>query len=49
VAAQEEESVFAVPMEFGRTLRYALRSNARTARLASLIMLIAVIYWIILL
>lgn len=31
--------------EFGRTVRYALGSNERTARLAALIMLIAVIYW----
>jgi hypothetical protein len=28
-----------------RTIRYSLASNARTARLASLIMLIATIYW----
>lgn len=36
-----------VPREFGRTVRFCLHSNARTARLASLIMLVAVIYWII--
>lgn len=35
--------------EFGRTARYALASNQRTARLASLIMLVAVIYWLIML
>lgn len=35
--------------EFGRTVRYAVGSNERTARLASLIMLIAVIYWLIIL
>lgn len=35
--------------QIGRTVRYAVGSNARTARLASLIMLIAVIYWLYLL
>lgn len=35
--------------EAGKTVRYALRSNERTARLATLIMLIAVIYWLMLL
>jgi hypothetical protein len=35
--------------EMGRTMRYALQSNQRTARLAALIMLIAVIYWLVLL
>lgn len=35
--------------EVGRTVRYALVSNARTARLATLLMLIAVLFWLILL
>lgn len=35
--------------EVGRTVRYAVASNARTARLATLIMLIAVIYWLVML
>ena len=38
-----------VPEEIGRTVRYSLASNPRTIRLASLIMLIAVIYWLIVL
>jgi hypothetical protein len=35
--------------EVGRTVHYALASNVRTIRLASLIVLIAVIYWLLLL
>jgi len=32
-----------------RTVRYALASNQRTVRLAILMMLIAVIYWLVML
>lgn len=35
--------------QMGRTIRYAVGSNARTARLAILMMLIAVIYWLVML
>lgn len=33
--------------EIGRTVRYAVASNERTARLATLILLVAVIYWVL--
>lgn len=36
--------MFGAPQEAGRTVRFALVSNARTARLA-LLMIIAVICW----
>jgi len=35
--------------EFWRTARYACHSNARTVRLLSILILVAVIFWIIVL
>ena len=35
--------------EFGKTVRYALVSNERTARLAMLVTLFGVLWWLIML
>ncbi len=45
----KENTVLTLSDEGWRTVRYALASNPRTARLAALIMLIAVIVWLLLL
>jgi hypothetical protein len=34
--------------QMGRTVRYALRSNARTARLAALMMIVIVTWYVLL-